>query len=50
MTFLYKNIQENESLISEVENINGDPNIVNIASNEISLLNAIAQEFKTWRR
>ncbi|MEH2388459.1 MAG: GAF domain-containing protein [Nostoc sp.] len=50
MTFLYKNSQENENIISEVENINGDANIANIASNEISLLNAIAQEFKSWRR
>ena len=50
MTFLYNNSQANEHLISEVENINGDANIANIASNEISLLNAIAQEFKIWRR
>jgi len=50
MTFLYKNSQENENIISEVENINGDANIANIASDEISLLNAIAQEFKSWRR
>lgn len=50
MTFLYSNSHENEVLVSEAENINGDPNIRNIASNEISLLNAIAQEFKTWRR
>ncbi|MBE8999877.1 GAF domain-containing protein [Nostoc sp. LEGE 12447] len=50
MTFLYSNSHENEHLISEVENLNGNANIANIASNEISLLNAIAQEFKTWRR
>ncbi|MHC5774064.1 GAF domain-containing protein [Nostoc sp.] len=50
MTFLYKNSQENESIISDVENINGDASIANIASNEISLLKAIAQEFKSWRR
>jgi methyl-accepting chemotaxis protein PixJ len=50
MTFLYKNSQENEHLISELENQNGNANIANIASNEISLLNAIAQEFKTWRQ
>ena len=50
MTFLYNNSQENQHLISEVENLNGSANITNIASNEISLLNAIAQEFKTWRR
>lgn len=50
MTFLYHNNSENERLIPEVENQNGSPNIANIASDEISLLNAIAQEFKTWRR
>jgi methyl-accepting chemotaxis protein PixJ len=50
MTFLYNNSQENEHLISELENQNGNANIANIASNEISLLNAIAQEFKTWRQ
>ncbi|MBE8988410.1 GAF domain-containing protein [Nostoc sp. LEGE 12450] len=50
MTFLYSNSHENEHLISEVENLNGHANIANIASNEISLLNAISQEFKTWRR
>ncbi|MDZ8221641.1 GAF domain-containing protein [Nostoc sp. ChiVER01] len=50
MTFLYNNSQENQHLISEVENLNGNANIKNIAGNEISLLNAIAQEFKTWRR
>jgi len=50
MTFLYNSSQEKQDLISEVENMNGSANITNIASNEISLLNAIAQEFKTWRR
>ncbi|WP_375494944.1 GAF domain-containing protein, partial [uncultured Nostoc sp.] len=50
MTFLYNNSHDNEHLISELENQNGNANIANIASNEISLLNAIAQEFKTWRR
>ncbi|MHC5676446.1 GAF domain-containing protein [Nostoc sp.] len=50
MTFFYKNSEENENIISEVQNINGDANIANIASHEISLLNAIAQEFKSWRR
>ncbi|MEH2219573.1 MAG: GAF domain-containing protein [Nostoc sp.] len=50
MTFLYNNSHENEHLMPEVENMNGNANIANIASNEISLLNAIAQEFKTWRR
>ncbi|MEH2267322.1 MAG: GAF domain-containing protein [Nostoc sp.] len=50
MTFLYNNSHENDHLISELENQNGNVNISNIASNEISLLNAIAQEFKTWRR
>ncbi|MDZ8236903.1 MAG: GAF domain-containing protein [Nostoc sp. ChiQUE01a] len=50
MTFLYHNNSENEHLISEVENQNGNPSVANIPSDEISLLNAIAQEFKTWRR
>ncbi|MEH2054253.1 GAF domain-containing protein [Nostoc sp.] len=50
MTFLYNNSHDSEPLISELENQNGNANIANIASNEISLLNAIAQEFKTWRR
>ncbi|MHC0065051.1 GAF domain-containing protein [Nostoc sp. UIC 10890] len=50
MTFLYNSSQENEHLISELENQNGNAHIANIASNEITLLNAIAQEFKTWRR
>ncbi|MBG1259454.1 GAF domain-containing protein [Nostoc commune] len=50
MTFLYNSSDEKQDLISEVENMNGNVNITNIASNEISLLNAIAQEFKTWRR
>ncbi|MEH2405683.1 GAF domain-containing protein [Nostoc sp.] len=50
MTFLYNNRHENEHLISELENTNGNVNIANLASNEISLLNAIAQEFKIWRR
>ncbi|MDZ7952401.1 GAF domain-containing protein [Nostoc sp. DedQUE09] len=50
MTFLYNNSHENEHLISELENQNGNAHIANIASNEISLLSAIAQEFKTWRR
>lgn len=42
MTFLYNNSHENEHLISELENPNGNANIANLASNEISLLNAIA--------
>ncbi|MDZ8085940.1 MAG: GAF domain-containing protein [Nostoc sp. DedQUE12b] len=50
MTFLYNNSHDNEHLISELENQNGNAHIANIASNEISLLSAIAQEFKTWRR
>ncbi len=50
MTFLYHNNSENEHLIPEVENQNGNPSVANIPSDEISLLNAIAQEFKTWRR
>ncbi|MBE8966139.1 GAF domain-containing protein [Nostocales cyanobacterium LEGE 12452] len=50
MTFLYNNSHDNEHLISELENQNGNAHIANIASNEISLLSAIALEFKTWRR
>ncbi|MDZ8093739.1 MAG: GAF domain-containing protein [Nostoc sp. DedQUE05] len=50
MTFLYNNSHDNDHLISELENQNGNANIANIASSEISLLSAIAQEFKTWRR
>ncbi|MBN3963007.1 GAF domain-containing protein [Nostoc sp. NMS8] len=50
MTFLYNNSHDNEPLISELENQNGNANVANIATNEISLLNAIAQEFKAWRR
>ncbi len=50
MTFLYNNNHDNEHLISELENQNGNAHIANIASSEISLLSAIAQEFKTWRR
>ncbi|BDI18047.1 hypothetical protein ANSO36C_38490 [Nostoc cf. commune SO-36] len=50
MTFLYNNSHETDNLISELENQNGNANIANIASSEISLLNAISQEFKTWRR
>lgn len=49
MTFLY-NSHDNQHLISELENQNGKADITNIANNEISLLNAIAQEFKTSRR
>ncbi len=49
MTFLY-NSHENQHLISELENQNGKADITNIPNNEISLLNAIAQEFKTSRR
>ncbi|MEH2259563.1 GAF domain-containing protein [Nostoc sp.] len=50
MTFLYNNSHDNEHLISELENQNGNAHITNIASSEISLLSAIALEFKTWRR
>ncbi|MGV0108471.1 GAF domain-containing protein [Nostoc sp. DSM 114160] len=50
MTFLYNNSHDNEHLISELENQNGNANIANIASSEMSLLSSIAQEFKTWRR
>ncbi|MDZ8183598.1 MAG: GAF domain-containing protein [Nostoc sp. ChiSLP02] len=50
MTFVYHNDRENENPLCEVENENGNPNVANIARDEISLLNAIAQEFKVWRR
>ena len=50
MKFLYQNNRKNERLVSELENQNGNPSVVNIASNEISLLSAIAQEFKSWRQ
>jgi len=49
MTFLYHNNSEHERLIPGVENQNGSPTVANIARDEISLLNAVAQEFKTWR-
>ncbi|MBD2409181.1 chemotaxis protein [Nostoc calcicola FACHB-389] len=50
MTFLYQNSPDSEHLIPEVKNQNGSANVANIASDEIALLNAIAQEFKSWRR
>ncbi|WP_392531561.1 GAF domain-containing protein [Nostoc sp. C117] len=50
MTFLYQNNHESEHLISEVKNQNGSPNLASLASDEISLLTAISQEFKIWRR
>lgn len=50
MTFLYNNSHDNEHLITELENQNGNAHIANIASNEITLLSAIAKEFKNWRR
>jgi methyl-accepting chemotaxis protein PixJ len=49
MTIVNKKTNVNEHLISELENQNGDANITNIANNEISSLNAIAEEFKLWR-
>ncbi|MHC5596814.1 MAG: GAF domain-containing protein [Nostoc sp.] len=49
MKFLYQNNRKNER-INELENQNGSANVVNIPSNEISLLSAIAQEFKSCRQ
>jgi methyl-accepting chemotaxis protein PixJ len=50
MTSVYQNSQENEHLLTKIENQNGNANIANIASDEITLLNAIAQEFKIRRQ
>ncbi|MBN3950427.1 MAG: GAF domain-containing protein [Nostoc sp. NMS7] len=50
MVIVNKKSNVNEHLISELVNQNGNANITNIASDEISLLNAIAEEFKLWRR
>ncbi|MDZ8050704.1 MAG: GAF domain-containing protein [Aulosira sp. ZfuVER01] len=53
MTALYNNGQENSHIITDIEkleNQNGSPNIASIPSNELSILNAIAQEFKSWRQ
>ncbi|WP_341528238.1 GAF domain-containing protein [Nostoc sp. UHCC 0302] len=50
MTSVYHNNQENEHLLTKIENQNGNDNIANIASDEITLLNAIAQEFKIRRQ
>ncbi|MEH2420642.1 MAG: GAF domain-containing protein [Nostoc sp.] len=50
MKFLYQNNRKNERPFSELENQNGSSSVVNIAGNEISLLSAIAQEFKSWRQ
>ncbi|BAY09552.1 GAF domain-containing protein [Calothrix sp. NIES-2098] len=53
MTFLYNNGQENSNIITDlekIENQNGSLNIASIPSNELSILNAIAQEFKNWRQ
>ncbi|MEH2181326.1 GAF domain-containing protein [Nostoc sp.] len=50
MKFLYQNNRKNEQLVSKLENQNGSPSVVNIVNDEISLLSAIAQEFKSWRQ
>ncbi|MDZ8258763.1 GAF domain-containing protein [Nostoc sp. ChiQUE01b] len=50
MKFLYQNNRKNERLVSELENQNGSASVVNIPNDEISLLSAIAQEFKSWRQ
>ncbi|MEH2248894.1 GAF domain-containing protein [Nostoc sp.] len=50
MKFLYQNNRKNERLVSKLENQNGSSSVVNLASNEISLLSVIAQEFKSWRQ
>jgi methyl-accepting chemotaxis protein PixJ len=53
MTISYQNSYENEPAnaeLAEIENQNGGHEITNIASDSISELNAISQEFKHWRR
>jgi methyl-accepting chemotaxis protein PixJ len=53
MTFLNNNGQENSNMVAHIENLeneNGSVNIASIASNELSILNAISQEFKNWRQ
>ncbi|WP_118164504.1 GAF domain-containing protein [Nostoc sphaeroides] len=50
MKFLYQKNRKNDPLANELENQNGSADVVNIVSNEISLLSAIAQEFKSCRK
>ncbi len=67
MTVLNHNSQDKSNIVAHIENLeneNGSANIANIASNELSILNAISQiasnelsilnaisqEFKSWRQ
>ncbi|MBW4644950.1 MAG: GAF domain-containing protein [Goleter apudmare HA4340-LM2] len=53
MSNIYENSQENGHLIADgehLENQNGSINVASIPRDELSTLNAIAQEFKTWRQ
>ncbi|OUL19981.1 chemotaxis protein [Nostoc sp. RF31YmG] len=53
MTLLYNNGQENSNIVTDLEkleNQNGSTNIASLASDELSILNAIAEEFKSWRQ
>lgn len=53
MTSIYQNNQYRENLVmglEQLENHTSNGSIANISGNEASTLNAIAQEFKMWRR
>jgi methyl-accepting chemotaxis protein PixJ len=53
MSIAYNNSHENQPIVTELahlKNENGDEKIANIASDAISELKAISQEFKTWRQ
>lgn len=53
MTILYDNNHENEPTTADFEELNhpySDHNLANLASDTISELNGISQEFKNWRR
>ncbi|MBD2357188.1 GAF domain-containing protein [Tolypothrix sp. FACHB-123] len=50
MTVSYNKSPKNTQIISNIENENGSSNIANIATDELSTLNAIEQEFKNWRQ
>lgn len=53
MTELYNNSQENEQMIADGEylaNQNGNVDVASIPRDELAKINAIAQEFKTWRQ
>lgn len=52
MSISYNNSKKKENNITEIEQIenqNGSINVAIIARDEISTLNAVAEEFKTWR-